>query len=202
MGIAKKCLKFVNKDGKTKIIRDNVEIISDIPSEDLGYYIDELLNDAGKQGKSWDDYLDNFIKYVTKLNYNSTLQKLNLNTKLTKQIAAETNNFKRYFFKIEQGMIKTHKGVFDSGGEYIDWIITDNNEFFIGHGHAFLSGNSNTIKNAGTAIIKEGKLISIVNGSGHYLPRPEYLDVAITHFKEINIIADEYRIFKWKPKIK
>lgn len=47
-------------------------------------------------------------------------------------------------------------------GQYVDWIITNNNDFFIGHGHAFLSGHSDTIKNAGTAIIKEGKIVSIV----------------------------------------
>ncbi|MEG1591666.1 hypothetical protein [Chryseobacterium sp.] len=58
MGIAKKCLKFVQKDDKTTIIRDNVDILDDINSEELGDYINELQQDAKKQGKSWDDYLD------------------------------------------------------------------------------------------------------------------------------------------------
>jgi len=61
------------------------------------------------------------------------LEKLNLNTRLGKQIAESHNNFKRYFFKIEQGVIRNHSKVFDSKGQYVDWIITNSNEFFIGH---------------------------------------------------------------------
>ncbi|WP_394666428.1 hypothetical protein [uncultured Chryseobacterium sp.] len=197
-----KCLKFVTKEKKVSIIKDDIEIASDIHSEEFLEYLKQLKKEAEKAGKSWNDYLDEFISFKVKLNYHSNLEKLNLNTKLGKQIAESYNNFKRYFFKIEQGLIKNHSGVFDSKGLYVDWIITNNNDFFIGHGHAFLSGHSDTIKNAGTAIIKEGKIVSIVNGSGHYLPRPEYLDIAITHFKEINIMANDYRLFKWKPKIK
>lgn len=92
--------------------------------------------------------------------------------------------------------------VFDTSNDYIDWIIDENNELLFGHGHGFLSNNSKNIKNAGTVIIKQGKVIKIVNGSGHYLPLPEYLDEILPYFEELGVLDKDYKIFKWKLKNK
>lgn len=58
MGKAKKCIKFVHRDGKVTVIRDNIELADDIPSEDLGNYIERLEKEAKSKGKTWDNYLD------------------------------------------------------------------------------------------------------------------------------------------------
>lgn len=72
MGKAKKCLKFVHNGDKVTILRDNVAIADDIPSEELGDYLDQLQKEAKSKGKSWDDFLDIrrrekiYIKYADK----------------------------------------------------------------------------------------------------------------------------------------
>lgn len=147
------------------------------------------------------DEIKKLAKHRIFVNYVSKLTKLVLNENLPKQIANASNNFKKYFLKIEDGKLMHLDEVFDTSNDYIDWIIDENNELLFGHGHGFLSNHSKNIKNAGGALIKEGKIVGLSNGSGHYLPKLEYMDESLNLFKELEILSSDYRVLRYKYKI-
>ncbi len=150
-------------------------------------------------------YLDELIERIdfkVFLEYESKLKKLNFNKKLPEQISDILNNFKQYFVKVKEGKLITKEGLFNPTthkDNWVDWIITETNELKFGHGHAFMSNNSKNIKNAGTALIENGKIYKITNWSGHYLPDEKYLDEILLLFEKLEILSKNY--IKLKNKL-
>lgn len=72
-----------------------------------------------------------------------------------------------YNAEIKNGVIHID-GKPANGG--VDYVITKDGELVLGAGHYHLSGGADTVKAAGGMELKDGKVISIDNNSGHYQP--------------------------------
>ena len=63
-----------------------------------------------------------------------------------------------------------------------------------------MSNNAKNIKNAGTALIENGKIYKITNWSGHYLPEEKYLDEILLFFEKMEILSKNYIRYNIKLK--
>lgn len=184
------------------LIKEGKEIFRGT-KEEVEAIADTLKGMTDDVAKKYLDELTERIDFKVFLEYESKLKKLNFNKKLPKQIADISNNFKQYFVKVKEGKLITKEGLFNPTthkDNWVDWIITETNELKFGHGHAFMSNNAKNIKNAGTALIENGKIYKITNWSGHYLPEEKYLDEILLFFEKMEILSKNYIRYNIKLK--
>lgn len=79
-----------------------------------------------------------------------------------------------------------------SSTDELNFVITTLGELKIGNGHYFMSSEASEVLSAGSLRFESGKIKSISNGSGHYKPSLDELNLVIDEvFKKMGITAND-----------